>query len=93
MASLTANLEQRGAEVRQVEQQRVQTQQELAKLTEDMAARNSDLAEVNERLQSARQDWPMRAKRGRRYTAACGGTPKPSNSLGKELRVSGLWRP
>ena len=33
-----------------------QAQQELAKLTEDMAARNRDLAEVNGKLQSARQE-------------------------------------
>ena len=56
MASLTTSRDQRRAEVRQVEQQRAQAQQELAKLTEDMAARNRGLADVNGKLQSAWQE-------------------------------------
>ena len=37
-------------------QQRAQVQQALAKLTDEMAARNRELADVNGRLQSAQQE-------------------------------------
>ena len=93
MAALTANLEQRGAEVRRLSNE-VQTQQDLAKLAEDLAVRNRDLAEVNGKLQSARQALADAREAGRRCSSSLRQrATRSSNWLSGERRLSSPWRP
>ena len=56
LAALTASRDRFASETQELERRWAQTQQELAKLTEDMAARNRGLADVNGKLQSAWQE-------------------------------------
>jgi chromosome segregation ATPase len=56
LATATSNRDKLASEIEQLEQRRAQFQGQLAKLTDVMAARNRELAEVGGQFQSALQE-------------------------------------
>ncbi len=54
--ALASDRDKLASAIQESERKRAQTEQEITKLTEDMAARNKQLAELEGKLQSTRQE-------------------------------------